>query len=250
MTKLFYITGTDTDVGKTLVSAALLNAFNRLGKTTSAMKPIASGCEKFEGKLRNADALLLQSYASVKLPYEVVNPFAFEPAIAPHIAAQEAQVDINSASLVRHAEHLLSYSADVCIIEGAGGYCVPLNATETLADFAIALKPAIILVVAIRLGCINHALLTIKAIENDGLLLAGWVANLCEPLNALDNGLGTGLDNSLDYERQQQNIASIQAKTKAPLLAKIPKFIDSNHQEKIEHASQLFTDKQLHHLLK
>lgn len=237
MTKLFFITGTDTDVGKTLVSAALLKSFNRLAKRTVAMKPIASGCELIEGKLYNSDALLLQSVASVNLPYHVVNPFAFAPAIAPHIAAQEVNVKINASLLHQCAQQVLAVNADVTLVEGAGGYLVPLNNEETLADFAKILGGEIILVVAIRLGCINHALLTANAIEQDGLTIAGWVANFCET------------EEGESYARQQHIIASIQQRIKAPLLAKIPKLSVEDNSQKIEQASQLFQAEKLLTLL-
>jgi dethiobiotin synthetase len=235
MTKLFFITGTDTNVGKTLVSAALLKTLNELGKTTVAMKPVASGCEvkEIDGKklLCNADALLLQKNASIHLPYQTVNPFAFAPAIAPHIAAQEVNVEINAALLHKHAQQVLNVNADVTIIEGAGGYLVPLNNEETLADFAKALDGDVILVVAIRLGCINHALLTAKAIEQDGLKIATWVANFCET------------QESESYERQQQIIASIKNVIKAPMLAAIPILSSTSDSQKIVEICQLFQQK-------
>jgi dethiobiotin synthetase len=231
MSKIYYITGTDTNVGKTLVSAALLKTLNQMGKTTAAMKPVASGCElkEINGEkiLLNADALLLQENASIYLPYKIVNPFAFAPAIAPHIAAQEVNVKINAELLHKHAQQVLNENAEITIVEGAGGYLVPLNNEETLADFSKILGGDIILVVAIRLGCINHALLTARAIEQDGLKIAAWVANFCDTKE------------SESYERQQQNIASIQNYIKAPMLAAIPKLSAKSDSHKISEISKL-----------
>jgi dethiobiotin synthetase len=245
--KILYVTGTDTDVGKTIISAALLKAFNVLSYSTVAMKPIASGCEKVNGKLFNKDALLLQSNASIDLDYDIVNPIALEPAIAPHIAAQEVALGVSVELLTNHAQKIMKKNADIMLVEGAGGWLVPLNKNETLADFAKAINASVILVVAIRLGCINHALLSVKAIEQQGLKLAGWVANLSEATEDINNNESRDQENR-DQEnrqqesrqqesrqqenRQQENIDTLKAIIKAPLLAITP-WVDSKHEQTI-----------------
>lgn len=171
-----FVTGTDTDVGKTRISVALIELLQRQGKRVAAMKPIASGCELTVDGLRNDDALQLTRQANVDLPYELINPYAFEPAIAPHIAAEQVDITIELA-LIKQNFDLIQQQSDVVVVEGAGGWLVPINQTETMADLAIHLILPVILVVDIRLGCINHALLTVKAIESTGLKLQGWVAN-------------------------------------------------------------------------
>jgi dethiobiotin synthetase len=176
-----FITGTDTDAGKTYISTGILNVFNKHNYSTLGVKPIASGCELHNGVLHNADALALQQASSIKLPYQKINPYAFEPAIAPHIAAQQIHCDISVDKLIKRTEEALHYPADLCLVEGAGGWYVPLNDKETMADYVKATDLKVILVVGIRLGCINHAILTHKAIENDDIPIAGWIANCIIP---------------------------------------------------------------------
>lgn len=171
-----FVTGTDTDVGKTRISVALIELLQRQGKRVAAMKPIASGCELTIDGLRNDDALQLTRQVNVDLPYDLINPYAFVPAIAPHIAAEQVDIAIELA-LIKQNFDLIQQQCDVVVVEGAGGWLVPINQTETMADLAINLNLPVILVVDIRLGCINHALLTVKAIESTGLKLQGWVAN-------------------------------------------------------------------------
>lgn len=177
----FFVTGTDTGVGKTLVSAALLRAAANAGLRTLGMKPIASGCEETEQGLRNEDALLLLDAMTEKLSYEQVNPIALKPAIAPHVAAAQAQRTITAQRLVGFCRGMQMQSADLLLIEGAGGWRVPLNDRETYAEVPRALDVPVILVVPLQLGCINHALLSAEAIRADGLRLAGWVANRPHP---------------------------------------------------------------------
>ncbi|MFT7414523.1 MAG: dethiobiotin synthetase [Methylophagaceae bacterium] len=171
-----FVTGTDTDVGKTRISVALIELLQRQGKRAVAMKPIASGCDLTMDGLRNDDALQLSQQADVDLSYELINPYAFAPAIAPHIAAEQANIVIELAVIKQNFD-LLQQQSDAVVVEGAGGWLVPINLTETMEDLAIHLNLPVILVVDIRLGCINHALLTVKAIEATGLKLEGWVAN-------------------------------------------------------------------------
>ncbi len=175
--KSYFVTGTDTGVGKTLVSAAILEAAASLGKRTLAMKPVASGCDETPDGLRNEDALTLIEAMSESLPYDQVNPVALKPAIAPHVAAAQAGRTVTAERLVGFCRGLQMRPADLLLVEGAGGWRVPLNDRETYAAMPVALQMPVILVVPLKLGCINHALLTAEAIRRDGLTLSGWVAN-------------------------------------------------------------------------
>ena len=176
-----FVTGTDTDAGKTVVTAGLMLAARRRGLTVAGGKSVASGCERTPLGLRNADALAIQAQCHPALPYDAINPFAFEPAIAPHIAAGEAGIPLTLASLERPMRSLLARNADLTLIEGAGGWRVPLNERESLSDLAIALALPVVLVVGVRLGAINHARLTLESIRGDGLTVAGWVASGIDP---------------------------------------------------------------------
>ncbi|MFO7994983.1 MAG: dethiobiotin synthase [Marinobacter sp.] len=175
--KSYFVTGTDTGVGKTMVSAAILEAASLLGKRTLAMKPVASGCDETPDGLRNEDALILMEAMSESLGYDQVNPIALKPAIAPHVAAAQAGRIVTAERLVGFCRGLQMRPADLLLVEGAGGWRVPLNDRETYAAMPRALQMPVILVVPLKLGCINHALLTAEAIRRDGLTVAGWVAN-------------------------------------------------------------------------
>lgn len=201
----FFITGTDTGVGKTFVTCALLRAFATQGYRVVGMKPVAAGCRRDHGELVSEDVEQLQAASNVRLPLSAVNPYAFEPPIAPHIAANEAGVEINTLHIV-DCYQVLQQSADIVMVEGVGGFCVPLNETEDTADLAVALKLPVILVVGLQLGCINHAILTAQAIRQRGLKLAGWVAN---------HAYG-------DMAASEQNIASLQQRLDAPLMSVLP----------------------------
>lgn len=203
--KAFFITGTDTNVGKTLVAASLLVAAKNNGMTTAALKPVAAGCEKTAAGLRNSDALMLQSVITQALPYEQINPIALEAAIAPHIAAQQEKRSLSVDRLAGFCRGVLS-SAEFTIVEGAGGWRVPINPRETMADLAKNLQLPVIMVVSIRLGCLNHALLTFEAVVRDGLPVAGWVANCLDA----------------DMPALQENIDSLRARLPIPCLATVP----------------------------
>lgn len=203
--KAFFITGTDTNVGKTLVAAGLLVAAKQKGLTTAALKPVAAGCEKTDEGLRNSDALLLQSVMTQTLHYDQINPCALEAAIAPHIAAQQEKRSLSVDRLSGFCRGVLS-SANFVAVEGAGGWRVPLNARETLADLAKNLELPVIIVVGVRLGCINHALLTFEAVVRDGLAVAGWVANCIDA----------------DMPVLQENIDSLKARLPVPCLGVVP----------------------------
>lgn len=181
MGQSYFVLGTDTHVGKTYIASALVKHFVAQDLKTIGMKPIASGCEVNEkNELINQDVTALVSESNVSADLDLINPYRFAPAIAPHLAADQlgVSIDINK---IKHAYEKLSNLAEVVIVEGAGGFLVPLNKTETLADLAVQLNLPIVLVVGIKLGCINHALLTVEAIKSRGLILSGWVANQIDP---------------------------------------------------------------------
>ena len=176
----WFITGTDTEVGKTVCAAALTRAFARRGLRVAVMKPVASGALRTPQGLRSADALALQAEASVPAPYPTVNPYCFEPPISPHIAAAEAGATIDLARLEAcYAE--LAAAADCVIVEGAGGWRAPISPALGMADIAVHLTLPVILVVGLRLGCLNHALLSHESIRARGAKFAGWVANGIDP---------------------------------------------------------------------
>ncbi len=206
MTARFFITGTDTGVGKTLVSEALLLAANERGLSTIGLKPVAAGCENTEAGLRNEDALILQQAANTSLSYEQINPIALEPPMAPHIAAMQAEKRISVDRLAGICRGVLMQKTDVVIVEGAGGWYVPLNHRETLADLAKNLSLPVVMVVGMRLGCLNHALLTAAAIRRDGLRLAGWVSSHIDP----------------DMPAYEECLQTLETKIHAPCLGHIP----------------------------
>ncbi|MGZ0786457.1 dethiobiotin synthase [Pseudomonas saponiphila] len=219
MSAAYFITGTDTDVGKTTIAAGLLHAARVAGLSTAAGKPVASGCDLGPKGLRNADALALLAQSSLPLSYEEVNPFAFEPAIAPHLAAREAGVALTVQSLLMPMRELLAKGADFTLIEGAGGWRVPLADQDNLSDLAMALGLPVILVVGVRLGCINHALLSAEAIAQDGLQLAGWVANIIEPKTS----------------RLEENLATLAERLPAPCLGRVPRLKPATAEAVAEH---------------
>lgn len=176
----FFVTGTDTGVGKTLIACALLHALARTGWRVVGMKPVAAGATCSDEGLLNDDVAQLRAAGSVQAALRLVNPYFFEPAIAPHIAAAQAGVTIEIGHIAQ-AYAQLAAMADTVIVEGAGGFCVPLNSTDDTADLAQHLGLPVVLVVGVRLGCMSHALLTAQAIRARGLRLAGWVANRIDP---------------------------------------------------------------------
>jgi dethiobiotin synthetase len=200
MLRLF-VTGTDTGVGKTRTATGLCLAFAAAGKRVAAMKPVASGSTPTRAGLRSADALQLQRAMNIRASYAEVNPYAYEPAVAPHIAALEAGHPIDFEVLDRCFERL-SLRSEVTIIEGAGGWLAPLDATRTFADLATRWQLDIILVVGLRLGCLNHALLTAESVARHGLRLKAWVANSIDP----------------SFERRAENLAALRARLAAPCI--------------------------------
>ena len=200
------MTGTDTGVGKTLIACALLHAYAAAGKRVVGMKPVAAGAERSAEGLLNADVRLLRSAGSVDASLALMNPYCFEPPVAPHIAAEQAGVVID-LKRIGQAFAQLAAAADVVIVEGVGGFCVPLNGKEDTADLAQHLALPVILVVGMRLGCLNHALLTAQAVRGRGrgLRLAGWIANRIDP----------------DMAVAAENIRALAARLDAPLVGEI-----------------------------
>jgi len=180
MKQAFFITGTDTGIGKTYVACKLIQQYIAQGYKVVGMKPVAAGCELINGEWVNDDVVKLEIASNVKAPRKLTNPYSFKEPIAPHIAAELAGEAID-ITVIKQAFDALSELADIVIVEGAGGFLVPLNDAETMADLAGILNIPIILVVGIRLGCINHALLTAQAIQAINVSLAGWIANPIEP---------------------------------------------------------------------
>ena len=200
-----FVTGTDTGVGKTHVSAALLRAARASGLRVCGYKPVASGCERdADGALRNEDALALLAASGADESYEAVNPYAFEPPLAPHIAAREAGVEVDLRVLDAAADRLAGRH-DWLLVEGAGGWRVPLNDAADFSDWISARRWPVLLVVGMRLGCVSHALLTAESIRARGLHLAGWVANELPPRQ----------------DRLEENLRTIVDRIGAPLLGRI-----------------------------
>jgi dethiobiotin synthetase len=205
MARGVFITGTDTGVGKTLVSCALIHALVAQGLRVVGMKPVASGSEATSEGLRNEDALALQRVANVVVDYAVMNHYCFAPAIAPHLAARQVGQHIDLSHLLSAYQQLDSL-ADVVVVEGAGGWRVPSEPTGYLSDFPEALKLDVILVVGLRLGCLNHALLTAQAIQSGSCRLVGWVGNHVEP----------------DFPEAEANLQTLEQRLGAPCLGLIP----------------------------
>lgn len=201
-----FVTGTDTEIGKTLVSSALLIAWGREGLRTVGMKPVAAGTEWRDDRRINQDVESLKAAANVVAPPELVCPYLWDAPIAPHIAAGLGGVDMRPDVIVEACRTLGTY-ADFMVVEGVGGFCVPLSDTVNMAELARQLNLPVVLVVGLRLGCINHALLTAEAVAARGLQLAAWVANT--------------VDTQMPY--LDENIATLSAALPAPLLGRIPR---------------------------
>lgn len=205
MTERFFVTGTDTEVGKTVASCALLQAANRAGFRTAGFKPVASGSEMTADGLRNTDALALQRNSGVALNYDEVNPYTFAEPTSPHIVSEDEGRPID-AHVLSAGLQALSHKADWVLVEGAGGWYTPLAADWTFADWVQAERLPVILVVGVKLGCINHALLTAQAIAQAGLPLVGWIANDVIPPG----------------RRHAEYLATLTRLLPAPLLGEIP----------------------------
>lgn len=223
MQKLF-ITGTDTDAGKTFVATTLLFKAQSLGLSTFGLKPVAAGCEwsleqNPSGEWLNDDALSLQAASTIRKDYATHNPVAFPQAIAPHIAAELNHIPLTLGNLLQQCQTGLEQVADLHLIEGAGGWLVPLNNEHTLADFAQQLNYDIVLVVGMKLGCINHALLTQQLILASKLNFVGWVANHIDP----------------EMSEQETNFAYLKSHLQAPCLGRIPFSPNRSPKDMIQH---------------
>lgn len=212
--KVLFITGTDTDIGKTLIATGLLEAANSQGKKTAAIKPVAAGCSDTGEGPQNEDALMLQAAASTELSYQQVNPVALDEPMAPHIAAKEQGKQLSADRLTGFCRGITMLPVDLVVIEGAGGWRVPINNRESMAEIPKQLNAEVVLVVGLKLGCINHALLTAQAIRSDGLKIAGWVANTMDE----------------DMLRLDENIDTLKQLINEPCLGVIPKLSDKSPQ--------------------
>ncbi|MFP4609846.1 MAG: dethiobiotin synthase [Thiohalophilus sp.] len=200
-----FVTGTDTEIGKTVCSCLLIKALQQRGLRVAGMKPVASGGRYQQGRLVNDDALQLQQQSGLNTAYELVNPYVFEPAIAPHLAAREAGEVIRPES-IQQAFSRLKADADQIVVEGVGGWRVPLAEDFSVSDLPHLLNLPVVLVIGMRLGCLNHALLTIESIEQTGSKLLGWMANYLDP----------------GFDAKQGNLKTLESRLDAPCLAQIP----------------------------
>ena len=205
MIKHFYVTGTDTGIGKTVASTALLHALRSTGLRAVGMKPVASGCAQTDAGWRNADALALLEASDPRPDYAQLNPYALPLPLAPEIAAREAGVEIELGKIVSAFERLQA-SADALVVEGVGGWLAPLSATLDQVDVVRALRLPVVMVVGMRLGCLNHARLTARAIAADGCELGGWIANHIDP----------------GMERQDENFELLRVRLQAPCWGRLP----------------------------
>lgn len=223
----YFVTGTDTEVGKTTVSCLLLAVARAAGLGTLALKPVAAGCEQnAEGEWHNEDALALRAMMTAPLAYQQVNPVALPAPMAPHLAAQAVGRRLSVSRLAGLVNGALLSAPDFTLVEGAGGWLVPLNDRETFADLVKELKLPVILVVGMRLGCLNHALLTAEVIRASGVPLAGWVANCIEP----------------DMPELEANIDTLRQWLPEPCLGVIPRLPACDSSTYTEHAHVIDLD--------
>ncbi|MDY4294391.1 MULTISPECIES: dethiobiotin synthase [unclassified Xanthomonas] len=201
----FYVTGTDTGIGKTIASTALLHALRARGQRAVGMKPVASGCTREADGWRNEDALALQDSSAPRPAYDDLNPYALPLPLAPELAAADAGVQLELAPIAAAFERLRA-QADVVVVEGVGGWAAPLSATLDQADLARALRLPVVLVVGLRLGCLNHARLSAAAIAADGLQCIGWIGNEIDPA----------------MERIDDNMAMLRARLPMPCWGRLP----------------------------
>lgn len=204
--KSFFITATDTDAGKTHVTSLLLKLAVQHKKRALGFKPISAGCEEAFGQLVNTDALTLIESGNTQALYEQVNPFAFEPPIAPHIAAKQAGVELTFDKLDEALKEVQTLDADLLMCEGAGGWLLPINDKDLLSDWVVNNELNVILVVGMKLGCLNHALLTMASLKAQGANVVGWIANQVDP----------------EMAEFEANLATLEARLDVPLLAKSP----------------------------
>lgn len=215
----YFITGTDTDAGKTLLAEALLLKAKQQGLSCYGLKPVAAGAKLWQGELKNSDAIKLQQAASIVLPYASVNPVLFKQAIAPHIVAEQENKPMSLPDLAQQISRVLQGNpADFIVIEGAGGWLVPTDARYYLSDLTVMLGLEVIVVIGLKLGCLNHALLTVRAIEQQGVKIAGWLAS------------------QIDGEMQalEENIETLKNKIKAPCLGWVPYLQEPDAEQALE----------------
>lgn len=225
-----FVTGTDTGVGKTVVACALVRGLVSLGLRVAVMKPVASGSVRTAAGLRNPDALALAAASNVPLIYEEMNPYCFEAPVSPHIAANDAGICVDT-DVIRRGFSAIGRSADWVVVEGAGGWLAPISERQTIADLAWALGTPVLMVVGVKLGCLNHAQLTRLAIEARGVTLAGWIANeaeasmarVAENLAALERLLGEPPLEHVPFSPQETSSLAL-AKTAARLVGSVPDF--------------------------
>lgn len=211
MNRGWFVTGTDTGVGKTRVACALIAALTQAGQRVAGMKPVASGARMTADGMRHADAEALARVANVTADYADINPYCFQPAIAPHLAADAAGTEMRLQTIL-DAYARLCARAEVVVVEGAGGWRVPLGQAGFMSDIARSLALPVLLVVGVRLGCLNHAVLTVEAIRRDGAPFAGWIANGIEP----------------DFQRFKENVSTLARLMGAEPLAVFPHTADGN----------------------
>lgn len=210
--KSFFITGTDTEIGKTFSACCLLQAAQKQGLSTAAVKPVAAGGIYTAFGFQNEDAIQLKKLSTLQLDYEELNPVCLKQAIAPHVAAAQEQLTLKAEELAEYCRNVINKKADLTLIEGAGGWMVPLNQEENISDMVKLLDIPVILVVGMKLGCLNHALLTVKALQEEGFTMHGWIANCLEP----------------DMPAFEENIKTLKARIQAPLITTIPWCFDSD----------------------
>tara|TARA_B100000035_G_scaffold210907_1_gene180598 strand:+ start:62254 stop:62937 length:684 start_codon:yes stop_codon:yes gene_type:complete len=202
---IFFVTGTDTDIGKTFITIGLINFFKKKGHKVNGMKPIAAGLENLNGTIINADVMHLMQVNSINFNKEVLNPYALKDAASPHIASANENISIDFELIKKQAQILMNKS-DYLFIEGAGGYECPLDKSRNLSDLIEYLDVPVIVVVGIKLGCLNHAMLTMKALDQKKQKVFGWIANI--------------VDSNMDF--QEENILHLREKIKHPYLGCIP----------------------------
>lgn len=201
-----FVTGTDTEVGKTFVATVLIRALARAKIRVAGMKPVAAGAVQTGAGSRNEDALALAAAGNVAAPYDLINPYCLEAAVSPHLAAADEGVIIDTKVIKASFESLLIQAADFVVVEGAGGWLAPIGETQTMADVALALDLPVVLVVGLRLGCLNHSVLTKRAIEASGLPLAGWIGNAIDP----------------KFQRSEENLTTLERMLGAAPIAVLP----------------------------
>lgn len=216
--KAFFVTGTDTEIGKTLVSSALVYAMAQRGWASVGMKPVAAGAELIDGIWWNEDVQALRAVSNVAVPDTLINPYLFRLPAAPHIAAREEGREIDLAHII-DSYRALATKVEALVVEGVGGFCVPLNSRHNTADMAQQLQLPVILVVGMRLGCISHALLSVEAIAARGLKLVGWVAN--------------SVHNEMAFF--EDNLSALRERIDAPLLGCIPHLAQATAAQAVQH---------------